>query len=88
MSFDPKALKKIADACRKAGITQFKNAEFEFTLSPDGPVSSYKRRKAKTNPEAQGAVIDESFQSDMLTEEQLLMWSSLDPSELETKDNQ
>lgn len=85
MSFDPKALKKLADACRKAGITHFKNAEFEFTLSPDGPVSNYKKRKAKVQ---ESSIIDENFQSDQLTDEQLLMWSALDPSEMTSQDNQ
>lgn len=76
MSLDYKALKKIADACRKAGITHFKNADFEFTLSPDGPVSNYKKKQNKETFSSNNDILS----TDSLTDEQLLMWSALDPS--------
>lgn len=67
-----KELKKLADTCRKAGIKSFKNADFEFTLSDQGPISNYKKRtKAISEPKSQ----DNSIVTDSLTEEQLLMWS-------------
>lgn len=77
MSLDYKALKKLADACRKAGIKHFKNAEMEFTLSDEGPISNYKKRSAKSTIEETKSEKD-SFASDTLTEQQLLMWSAID----------
>ncbi len=64
---DPKALKKLADACRKAGITSFKGNGFEFTLG-DKPGAA----KPKAAPEASG---NDSFSSDSISEEALLFWS-------------
>jgi len=78
MSFDAKALKKLADACRKAGITHFKNEHMEFTLSPEPPASNYKKRKASKETEP---VVDSAFKSDTLTEEALLLWSVADPND-------
>lgn len=73
---DYKALKKIADACRKAGIKQFKNAEFEFTLSDEGPISNYKKRTAAKPQLKENDV--QLIESDSLTEEQLLFFSVMD----------
>lgn len=75
----PKAkdLKKLAEICRKAGIKSFKNAELEFTLSEEAPISNYKKRLKNNSP-----AIDTSSNSDTsvevedLTEDQLLFWSS------------
>lgn len=82
-----KELKKLADSCRKAGIKHFKNADIEFTLSDDAPVSNYKKTKnaskgsiATKNSDSSNG-IDQNFQSDDLTEDQLLMWSSYSPAE-------
>lgn len=72
-----KELKKLADACRKAGIKHFKNADFEFTLSEDGPISNYKKRSlAKSQIQEPGSQITNSIASDTLTEDALLFWSS------------
>lgn len=82
---DPKALKKLAAACRKAGIKTYKCGELEFTLTDDEPVSNYKAAKQKqavTKP----SLTEEAFSSDGLTEDQLLMWS-VGESEEETKGN-
>ena len=69
----PKELKKLAAACRAAGITTFKNSEIEFTLG-DVPVkASQKNHKAESNDTS---VIDEAFKEDTLTEEQMLFWST------------
>ncbi len=78
---DHKALKKLADACRKAGIKHFKNSEFEFTLSEEGPISNYKQRSIKR---ALSAPIDQSNDQsiatgDTLTEDQLLFFSVMEP---------
>lgn len=73
MSLDIKSLKKLAAACRKAGIKFFKNAEFEFTLTEDAPVIAYRRANNKA-PISESSPI--SIQSDSLSEEELLFWSS------------
>ena len=78
---DYKELKKLSDACRKAGIKSFKCAEFEFTLTEDAPVSNYKRRQRKTG-ELTEPVLDTTFKSDTLTESQLLFWSTENQEEL------
>ena len=70
---DLKELKKLADACRKAGIKHFKSNDFEFTLTDDIPVSNYKKRKVAAEVSAPAPSI---FETDTLTEEQLLNWSS------------
>lgn len=76
---DAKALKKLAKACRDAGIKQFKNAEFEFTLSDDAPISNYKKKQVNTTGMApETSPIDSNFKGEALTEEQLLFWSSAD----------
>lgn len=81
MSLDYKALRKLAEACRKAGIKHFKNAEMEFTLSDEGPISNYKKRSAKSTEEEKSE--NDSFASDTLTEQQLLMWSAIDSTDNE-----
>lgn len=71
MSIDTKELKKLADACRKAGIKHFKNAEVEFTLSDDLPQSNYKKKQV--NAPATGP---DQITGDSLTEQELLFWST------------
>ncbi len=82
-NIDMKSLKKLADTCRKAGIKTFKNAELEFTLTDEVPVSQYK--KAKKSTEAKASVSNSSIESDSLTEEQLLFFSVVDPLSQETQ---
>lgn len=68
---DLKELKKLAAACRKAGISHFKSADYEFTLTEETPVSTYKQKqvsKVTTAPDAK-------FESDSLTDSDLLFWS-------------
>lgn len=72
---DHKALKRLADACRKAGIKTFKNADFEFTLTEDAPLSNYVRKKRSIRPEEDTGVDSETFKTDTLTDDQLLFWS-------------
>lgn len=75
---DYKALSKLASACRKAGIKSFKNAEFEFVLTDEAPQSAYKRRMLN-QPKVKEAYAPASaalIETDTLTEDQLLFWSS------------
>lgn len=69
---DSKTLKKLAATCRKAGITHFKSAEFEFTLSDELPTVISKKSTKKEVKVSQ----NESFESDSLSEDDLLFWSS------------
>lgn len=84
MALDPKELKKLADACRKAGIKSYKSGDVEFTLTDEPPpVSAYKKRKAfKTSPEASNSPEDGLIEADgwdTLSEEQKLFYSARDP---------
>lgn len=72
---DFKKLKKIADTCRKAGIKHFKCPEFEFTLADDTSVHSYVDNKSKSDLNASNSH-STTIETDTLTEEQLMMWSS------------
>lgn len=73
---DSKTLKKLADSCRKAGIKHFKSGDIEFTLTDDPPVSAYMRSRPIKAPASSVDVIDVNYQSNELTEEQLLFWST------------
>lgn len=75
---DIKKLQKLATACRKAGISQFKflkDGSYEFTLDPSSIPTPTKRgsRKAKVGADLQPAA---PFESDSLPEDALLFWSS------------
>lgn len=70
MTPNAKELKKIAAACRKAGISHFKCDVFEFTLDTNAPTAAPKGF-SKPNHGEQGEV-----QSDELTPEQILFWSA------------
>ena len=67
-----KEIKRLADSCRKAGIKTFKGYGVEFTLSDEAPLSNYKKSKHVTAPSA----VDTKFESDSLSEDDLLFWSS------------
>lgn len=75
-----KELKKLADACRKAGIKHFKSADYEFTLTDDAPVSAYKQSKS-TSARQNASAPDTKFESDSLTQDELLFWSTGNPAE-------
>lgn len=66
-----KELKKLASACRKAGIKHFKSAEMEFTLTDEIPVAPTRSKKASLL-----ASPNTSFETDSLSTEDLLFWSS------------
>lgn len=62
----PKEIKKLAKACRDAGITHFKHADFEFTL---GDLPEKKRgRPAKSDVQSEVA-------TNVPSPEELLFWS-------------
>lgn len=67
----PKELVKLAAACRKAGIKHYKTADFEFTLTDEIPLSPYKAKKQAVV----SASSEDDFESDALTDDQLLNWS-------------
>lgn len=68
----PKELKKIAEACRKAGIKHFKGEGFEFTLTEDAPVKKVKQSHLLSSK----ATTDIAFSSDTLEGDELLFWST------------
>jgi hypothetical protein len=74
-----KELKKLAKACRDAGIHYFKSADFEFTLNGVAPEKPSRSRSSSSD--VQGEI-----ESDSLTEEELLYWSTNggSPMEIET----
>lgn len=65
-----KELAKLAAACRKAGITQFKGGGIEFTLS-DAPLVTKAAKKAALADVSETKEVP----SDELSYEQLLAWS-------------
>jgi hypothetical protein len=62
----PKDLKKLAKACREAGIRKYKCAEFEFELDDAPP-----QQRA---PSSLGG--SEEFTSDSPSPEDLMFWSA------------
>jgi glutamine synthetase len=72
-------LKEIAKTCRKAGISYFKNQEFEFTLTDAEPKAQKPRgrpaaKKAQATSSQSELVEGEGF--DSLSPEDQLLWSS------------
>lgn len=71
----PKEIKKLADACRKAGIKHFKAEGIEFTLSDERPavkVRAHKRDEIASD-------LEQVFSQDSwedLSEEQKLFYSA------------
>lgn len=63
-----KLLKKLADACRKAGIKDFEGYGFKFSLSDHVPSARSAKKEAQITA-------SDTFDTDTLTEEQLLNWS-------------
>ncbi len=72
---DFKQLKKLADACRKAGIKHYKQGDLEFTLSDDAPVKRNRQTKGPNKPYHQD---DNRVETSELTPEQLLFYSVQD----------
>lgn len=70
-----KELKKLAAACRAAGIYSFKCGDLEFTLG-DKPVKQNNKKAIQRTGEVQDP-IDAAFEQDALTQDELLLWSAL-----------
>jgi hypothetical protein len=66
---DAKELRRLTAACRKAGIKHFKNSEVEFTLD-ELP------RAAKGSKQAADVSAPGEIESDAISPEALLFWSS------------
>jgi len=71
---DIKQLKKLAAACRKAGIRHFKSADFEFTLE-DLPEPK-PRKQASKDMLLSAATDDGRVQTDEMSPDAMLFWSS------------
>ena len=69
---NPKELKKLIALCRKTGIKSFKNADFEFTLTDSEPVV----KKNTTVRNNTSFVQQDDFETDSLTNDQMLFWSA------------
>jgi hypothetical protein len=65
----PKELIKLAQACRKAGISHYKCGDLEFTLGEDPRVNTV----ATVKPQTQGDV-----ETEELSDDALLLWSVMD----------
>jgi hypothetical protein len=72
-SLDPKAIKKLAAACRAAGIESFKGFGVEFTLAPKSAEKAQpKTAKSKENP-ISGP--DKEIETEELSASDMLFWS-------------
>lgn len=67
-----KDLKKLAKACRAAGITSFKGNGIEFTLSDYIPTTKNTPSTTKTPPKDLG---ENAIETDELVGDALLFWS-------------
>lgn len=76
-----KELKKLAKACRVAGIKSFKSPEFEFTLNEEEP-AKFSGTKQKQFHQDDGQV-----NTDGLSEEELLFYSVRNPEDAATEGN-
>lgn len=70
-----KQLAALAKACRKCGITSFKGAGIEFTLSPEAPVKIVNKPSRATAPADLGENV---IETDELGPEALMFWSTSD----------
>lgn len=87
MSMTAKELKKLVKACRQAGIKTYKGDGVEFTLSDEAP-SPPIRRSAKNSQSSTSITVDKDFETDALTEEQLLFYSATGGQTLDFTDKQ
>ena len=69
---DAKQLKKLAQACRKAGVKTLKYGDLEITIG-DEPTKATKTRKESLN--APQASTSDSIESDDLSPDELMFWS-------------
>lgn len=74
---DPKYIKSLAQACRKAGIKEFKCGDLWFVLGDEGSSIVEKNWGKKVNKNKE--IIDDKndkITSDTLSPEELLFWST------------
>lgn len=78
---DLKQLKRLSDACRKAGVKTFECADFKITLTDSlPPPSAYKRAKAaKAGEKPMQEFIQGEIDTDSPSAEELLYWSAGGP---------
>lgn len=69
-----KDLKKLAKACRSAGIISFKGAGIEFTLTPEAPLKVAKSQLKET-PSQLKDLGENIIESDELASDAMLFWS-------------
>lgn len=79
---DLKQLNKLIQLCRKQGVKVIKIDNMELTLSDDLPTKPGKKQLA---PQPQTPSI---FESDSLTDEQLLDWSLMSVPKAETPEGE
>lgn len=72
----PKELKKIAKACREAGIKRYKGEGFELEFTDEAPTPKRQPKGSPVSPANTNSPANEKFTTDSLTEEELLMWSA------------
>lgn len=70
---DAKSLKKLAAACRKAGIKKYQCPEFSFELTDEAPLPPINSKAY-----AQATSSDDVVATDSLSEEALLFYSVMD----------
>jgi len=72
-----KELKKLAKACRAAGIRHFKNAEIEFTLTDYVSEPAKKSVQKRNETSTMMSVMADDFETEELNQDALLFWSAL-----------
>lgn len=72
----PKELKKLADACRKAGIYHFKGDGIEFTLGPMTSTHKASKKSPKQTPIDSTTSVRVDGDWDSLSDLDKIMWSA------------
>lgn len=73
---DYKELAQLAKACRKAGITQYKCPEFEFTLSADAPPKVTRKKAEPTSKQDLRPDKIDIDEFEGLSDEEKALWSA------------
>lgn len=79
-----KEIKRLAAACRKAGIRVLKIDGIEFTLTDEAPPTPTHRKSIVGQPRASNDIL---FESDAPSQEELLFWSSTGAIKDEAEDS-
>lgn len=81
---DIKALKKLAKACREAGIHTFKGAGIEFTLTHEAPTPLPRGQKRNHAPVNAANEVPFAHPEDSPSNDAILFWSAGEPQAGET----